>query len=176
MNILKYCMKRKEYTYFLCFIYVLSSYFYKFGHIDLWKLRGNIDSDLLVLKITMFIILGILTLLVSLAITIQRLNDTKISKWSLLSLLIPYICILYQFALIFVPSKDSSIVNFNFKKIVIFIVFELLVVTIIYPDPVQVGSCFFLLMFFSLIILFFDFLIKIVLKIIKNVKNKISAK
>ena len=173
MNIFKNKINRREYAYLNILLLVAFSYIYKFGYFDIHYLKNTVETQFIIPKIIFFVFAGISLFLSYIYLAIIRLNDTKISKWSLFALIIPYIGILYTLMLLIVPSKEQTDNNDLCNHILITSLLILLMNVLLFGlNSVTFGSII-LILLFLFIIFVFDFLITNIAKLLKKlIKQK----
>ena len=172
MNFFKNKINQREYAYLITLLWIISSYLYRFGHFDIHSLTNTTEAHFIIPKIILFIIFGIIVISSYAYVALCRVNDTKISKWSLLSLLIPYVVIIYSFVLIFLPSTEKiNNSNLIYHIGIVCITCFIMNAILFGMSPVFLSSIFLVLFF-----LFVIFIIDIALTNIIKLFNKFSKK
>ena len=149
MNILKNRINQREYAYLNVLLMIAITYVSNFGHAMAHYLNGSAETHIITSKIIFFLIFGILSLLLSVYIVLTRVNDTKISKWTLLLLLIPYVNAIYSLLSLFLPSAEKT-KNDNLMVHILIISLFIIVMNLILFGNI-LGSIFLILIFLFVI-------------------------
>lgn len=174
-NIFTKHINRKEYVHLLAFQFIGLSFIYNFINIDLLSglKKGVYNGD--ILPVVYFsVIYTIVMIAMYVFVNLLRINETKISKWSLFALFVPYINFIYLVLLACYPPKVELHDNRKTRislLVVGFFLFTCVPVLIIHGLSPKFGAAIFLTLAFFIIVFLVEKLIKLSIFAYKKAKN-----
>jgi len=171
-KIFKYSINRKEYIYILLFMLIGFTFIYKFVNYDLFLglKRGVLGSE--IIPTTYFAAIYALMIFIAyIYIALLRINETKLPKWVLFTLLVPYINFICIFILSCFPPIAEKQYNRRTRTLILSVcalLFAFFPVLIIYGAE-QLMTSVFMVVFCLIIAIVIEALIKLIIFLYKKV-------
>ena len=176
MKILKNKINQRQYIYLSALTVILSAYLLRFGTLLIHNLQIKAYLSGITFETVIFLICVIGSLVFSFYLSLMRINDTKLPKWLLLLLFIPYIGMIFSSILFFIPSAYKT-PNYNLKSFVILYSLIILLINILlFGFNAITASSIFLIFIFLLILFVLDVCVTKIINFIKFLYSKYENK